>query len=57
MEEKELCRVGSETVICVPGTQFTFGQGGTIWGPIPLEQVEEGMDVEGLVTAKPIDEQ
>jgi hypothetical protein len=51
----QLCRVGGWEVMAVPGQRFTFGQGAIVWGPIPLDKVHDGDDVEGIAEAVPID--
>ena len=56
MSKKQLCRIGGWELEAVPGTLFAFGGGGACWGPIPLDEVQEGWDVEGCAAAEPIEE-
>lgn len=52
--KKVPCVVAGYLVEAVPGKKFTLGQGGNCWGPIPLDEVSEGMDTEGVFEAEPI---
>jgi len=61
MELKEiqvLTKVGGWSMNHLPSEMtklsYTFGQGGNSWGPIPSDQVTEGMDVEGSAFPRPM---
>lgn len=60
MAQKVECRVGGWTMLAVPGTPYTFGDGNTTWGPYSLEEVAELEELigyhawEGLAVAEPI---
>lgn len=49
--QETTCRVGGWLVQAVPGTEYTFGNGGNSWGPYPVESAPEGC--EGLAVAVP----
>ena len=51
-----LCSVGvsGDELVTIPGTPYGYGGGAVCWGLIPLAEVREGMDVEGLAIAVPI---
>jgi len=55
--KKVLCKVGNDLVYAYPGEDFTFGQGGNCWGPIPISELKPGMDTEGLFIAIPVEEE
>lgn len=50
-----LCSVAAGYIVeAAPGTPYTLGCGGNCWGPIPLAEVTNEMDVEGIFYAKPL---
>ena len=50
--EMEICFVEGWIVVAQEGAQYTFGGGGTAWGPIPCSDVRAEDDVEGAATAR-----
>lgn len=48
---KKLCKVGGFILNTVPRTEYTFGTGGVVWGPVELSKVVAGWDVEGYAVA------
>lgn len=53
-KDKVPCYVAGYRVNAVPGEKYTLGQGGNCWGPIPVSEVVDGMDTEGVFEAVPI---
>ncbi len=54
-EKEVLCKVGCWETFAIPGQKFTFGQGGSCYGPILLTDVKPGMDTEGMAIAVPVE--
>lgn len=52
---KVKCRVGEHEVMAVPGQEFTFGTGGTQWGPVPVCEMLEDGDYNGIAYAVPLE--
>lgn len=49
-----LCKVGGWEIQARPGDAYTFGQGNVVFGPVRLDDVQEGYDVDGIAYAVPV---